>query len=169
MLTTIAIEAPRQPEIEALLELSADYAQSLYPPESNFLLGVAELERPGVSFYAARDESGRVQGIGALVPLDGDTAELKRMFVHPGARGRGVAGLMPAPPGSGNSDWKPGRSTRPRSASTGGTGIGKLRSSASTSARNSVCASRRAWRRRIPVPEWSPDAAGTARVASLPG
>jgi putative acetyltransferase len=94
MLTTIAIEAPRQPEIEALLELSADYAQSLYPPESNFLLGVAELERPGVSFYAARDESGRVQGIGALVPLDGDTAELKRMFVHPGARGRGVAGLL---------------------------------------------------------------------------
>jgi putative acetyltransferase len=91
---TIAIERPRQPEIEALLGLSAEFAQSLYPPESNFLLGVDELERPGVSFYAARDESGSVQGIGALVPLGRGTAELKRMFVHPDVRGRGVAGLL---------------------------------------------------------------------------
>jgi len=94
MRTTIAIESPRQTEIEALMGLSAEYAQSLYPPESNFLLGVDELELPGVSFYAARDESGRPLGIAALVPLPGDTAELKRMFVHPDARGRGVAAAL---------------------------------------------------------------------------
>ena len=91
MRTIIAIESPRQAEIEALLELSA---QSLYPPESNVLLSVDELEHPGVSLYASRDEAGRALGIAALVPLPGDTAELKRMFVHPDARGRGVAAAL---------------------------------------------------------------------------
>lgn len=94
MRTIIAVESPRQAEIDALLGLSAEHAQSLYPPESNFLLGVDELEQPGVSFYAARDEAGRALGIAALVPLAGDTAELKRMFVHPDARGRGVAAAL---------------------------------------------------------------------------
>jgi putative acetyltransferase len=46
MLATIAIESPRQAEIDALLRLSAEYAQSLYPPESNILLSVAEPTRP---------------------------------------------------------------------------------------------------------------------------
>ena len=91
MRTTIAIESPREPGIGALLRQSARYAQSLYPPESNFLLGVDELELPAVSFYAARDESGLALGIAALVSQGDDTAELKRMFVDPGARGRGIA------------------------------------------------------------------------------
>jgi len=95
MRTIIAHESPRQADIEALLALSAQDAQSLYPPESNFLLGVDELEQPGVRFYAARDEFGRALGIAALVPLasslPGDTAELKRLFVHPDGRGAGVA------------------------------------------------------------------------------
>src|SRR5512141_3441608 len=94
MRTTIAVESPRQHDIEALLGLSAEYARSLYPPESNFLLGVDELEQPGVSFYTARDESGRALGIAALVPLPAGTAELKRMFVHPDGRGQGVAAAL---------------------------------------------------------------------------
>ncbi len=94
MLTTIAIESPRQAGIGALLRQSAEYAQSLYPPESNFLLGVAELELPGVTFYAARDESGRAVGIAARVDQGDGVAELKRMFVDPGARGQGIAGRL---------------------------------------------------------------------------
>lgn len=94
MRTTIAIESPRQTDIESLLGLSAQFAQALYPPESNFLLGVDELEQPGVSLYAARSESGRALGIAALVPLPGEMAELKRMFVHPDGRGAGVAGAL---------------------------------------------------------------------------
>ncbi len=94
MRTTIAIESPRHHDIEALLGLSAEYAESLYPPESNFLLGVDELEQPGVIFYAARDETGRALGIAALVPSPGDTAELKRMFVHPEGRGRGLGAAL---------------------------------------------------------------------------
>ena len=34
IVTTIAIESPRQPEIEAMLRESDDYALSLYPPDS---------------------------------------------------------------------------------------------------------------------------------------
>ena len=103
---TIAIESPRQPEVERLLDASSAYAQSLYPPESNFLLDLAALERPEVSFYVARD-AGRAAGIAALVvehtghttdhqgTANGDPAgELKRMFVDPAARGRGVAGSL---------------------------------------------------------------------------
>lgn len=91
---TIAIEPPRQAEIEAMLGLAAEFAAALYPPESNFLLGVDELEHPGVTFYVARDESGSAMGIAALAPLSAATAELKSLFVHPDARGRGVAGLL---------------------------------------------------------------------------
>ncbi|HSP53577.1 MAG TPA: GNAT family N-acetyltransferase [Cryobacterium sp.] len=98
MLTSITIESPRQPEITELLRMSGEYAQSLYPPESNFLLSVDELERPGVAVYVARDATARALGIAALVGGTGDetasTAELKRMFVHPDARGRGVAGRL---------------------------------------------------------------------------
>ena len=100
MLMTIAIESPRQPEIAELLRLSGEYAQSLYPPESNFLLGVEALAQPGVALYVARDATARALGIAALVGGAGtgdgipSTAELKRMFVHPDARGRGVAGRL---------------------------------------------------------------------------
>ena len=41
-------------------------------------------------FVIARDESGAV-GCGALRQLDEHSAEIKRMFVRPDARGRGVA------------------------------------------------------------------------------
>ena len=96
MLTTITIESPRQPEIAELLRLSSEYAQSLYPPESNFLLNVDELDQPGVSVYVARDSTARALGIAALVggTAAAENAELKRMFVHPDARGRGVAGRL---------------------------------------------------------------------------
>lgn len=97
---TIAVEPPRQPEVERLLDGSSAYAQSLYPPESNFLLDIATLERPEVTFYVARDGD-RAVGIAALVTeteaaTDASAArgELKRMFVDPSARGRGVAGAL---------------------------------------------------------------------------
>lgn len=99
---TIAIEQPRQPQLIALLEQSSAYARSLgYPPESNFLLDIEDLEKPDVDVYVARDTSGAPLGIVALVVLDpqrhgsrpGD-AELKRMFVSDSARGLGVAGAL---------------------------------------------------------------------------
>lgn len=91
---TVSIEPPRQPEVELLLDGSTAFAQSLYPPESNFLLDIATLERPEVAFYVARDGT-RAVGIAALVAeADAAHGELKRMFVDPAARGRGVAGAL---------------------------------------------------------------------------
>lgn len=91
----IAVEAPRQAEVESLLRQSTEYATSLpYPPESNFLLSIDELEGRGVSFYVARNEHGRAYGTAALVDLSPNTAELKRMFVHADARGHGIGAAL---------------------------------------------------------------------------
>jgi GNAT superfamily N-acetyltransferase len=42
----------------------------------------------------ARDAAGTAVGCGALRALGGDVAEVKRMYVVPGARGRGVSKLV---------------------------------------------------------------------------
>lgn len=67
MALTITIESPHQPEVETLVGLSAEFADALYPPETNFLLGVEKLARPNVSVYLARDDSARALGLAALV------------------------------------------------------------------------------------------------------
>jgi putative acetyltransferase len=88
---TIAVENPRQDGIARLLRLGTAFAESLYPPESTFLLDVEDLDRPWIAVYVARDEGGHAIGMAALVPWGVAVTELKRMFVHPNARGRGVA------------------------------------------------------------------------------
>ena len=101
MSISITPEPARQAELIELMEAGAAYAQSLYPPEENFLLDVEELEVPGIVVYVARNDSGRALGMVALVPLTdaasgtgtpGEVeAEVKRMFVHPDGRGQGIA------------------------------------------------------------------------------
>lgn len=91
MTLKIAIESPRTPEIETLLRLGDEFAFSLYPADSCYLLDVGELEQPGVTVFVGRDEHGRALGMAALVERADGTAELKRMFVHEDARGRGLA------------------------------------------------------------------------------
>ncbi|WP_037082361.1 GNAT family N-acetyltransferase [Neorhizobium vignae] len=86
MTVVIAIEPPRQAEVMRLLELSDAYAASLYPAESNHMVDVATLEKPGVSFFVARRE-GTVLGCSALVAAEDGTGEIKRMFVAEAARG----------------------------------------------------------------------------------
>ncbi|MGG6897066.1 GNAT family N-acetyltransferase [Rhizobium sp. BR 315] len=86
----IAVESPRQDGVIRLLEMSDAYAESLYPPQSNHMLDLASLEKPGVTFWVARIE-GDIIGCCALVEAGDGTAEIKRMFVDPAARGRSVA------------------------------------------------------------------------------
>jgi len=86
MAVEIAVEPPRQPEILRLLDLSDAYAASLYPAESNHLVDVPMLEKPSVVFLVARKEAA-VVGCCALVEAADGTAEIKRMFVDPNARG----------------------------------------------------------------------------------
>jgi putative acetyltransferase len=86
----IAIEDPAQPEIVDLLRDGEEHSAKLYPAESNHHLPVDALRSSNVRFFVARDRSGRAVGTGALV-LFGPWAELKRMWVVPDARGRGVS------------------------------------------------------------------------------
>jgi putative acetyltransferase len=84
----LTVEDPDQPQVRELLAASDALMASLYPPASNHLLEIDALKRPEVTFVVAR-ESGRALGCGALVKSAG-WAELKRMFVSPCARGRGI-------------------------------------------------------------------------------
>jgi putative acetyltransferase len=112
---TITIEPPRQSEVLDLLRQSDEYAFALYPADSCYLLNIDDLEAPTVSVFVARlgDVAGSsapaatstapaapagpaapaapAVGIAALALRADSTAELKRVFVAPSARGRGVA------------------------------------------------------------------------------
>jgi putative acetyltransferase len=82
-------ESPDRPEVRVLLARLDEYLQRLYPPESNHLLGIDELLKPDIRFFVAR-RGGRAFGCGAL-KLEADrTAEVKRVYVDPAARGLGA-------------------------------------------------------------------------------
>jgi putative acetyltransferase len=92
----ITPESPDQPEVIALIAELDAYQDTLYPPESRHALDLESLKRPEVLFFVARDAERRAVGCGAVV-LKADYGELKRMYVSPGARGRGIArGLLAA-------------------------------------------------------------------------
>ena len=93
MFVTITLETPRQPEIIRLLDMSDAYAASLYPSESNHLVDLSTLEQPSVSFFIARND-GVAVGCAALVEAGDGTAEIKRMFVDPEARGLRIASSL---------------------------------------------------------------------------
>jgi putative acetyltransferase len=89
----IALERPDQPEIIALIDELDAFQKPLYPPESHHGIDMSALTAPGVLFAVARDEHGRACGCGAVV-LMADHGELKRMFVPPARRGRGLGGAL---------------------------------------------------------------------------
>src|SRR5262245_5275274 len=64
------------------------YLNSLYPPESNYLLDIETLMQPSIQFVLAFTD-GEAVGCGA-VWLKEDYAEVKRMYVKPKCRGMGI-------------------------------------------------------------------------------
>ncbi len=93
---------PRDPDVSALIAQLDEYTQSLYPPESNYLDSVDELKGWRVLVLGAFDcsEAGepRLLGCGAVKQSGEGTGqraftaygELKRIFVLPEGRGKGV-------------------------------------------------------------------------------
>ena len=78
-------------------ELERELSQH-YPPEQRHGLSLEKLFQPGVLFFVARikeEGSGTpvAAGCGGIALVDG-FAELKRMYVRPAFRGRGVAGAI---------------------------------------------------------------------------
>jgi putative acetyltransferase len=89
----IALEHPDRSDIIALIEALDAFQAPLYPVESHHGIDMAALAAPGVLFAVARDEAGRASGCAALV-LDEGYGELKRMFVPPESRGRGLGAAL---------------------------------------------------------------------------
>lgn len=85
---SVAIEPARQPDVEKLLRLGEEFALSLYPPQSCYLLDVGELEHADVTVFVARVD-GEASGMAALVDKHDGSAELKRLFIDDAARGSG--------------------------------------------------------------------------------
>jgi putative acetyltransferase len=88
-LLTIGQEDPRQPEILELFDHSDSYAASLYPAEGRYPVDTDYLAGPAVRFFVARNGAAAV-GCGAIVIAPDGTAEIKRVVVHPEARGLGI-------------------------------------------------------------------------------
>jgi putative acetyltransferase len=89
----VSRETPRQPDVVTLIRQSDVLMQSLYPAESNHLVDIDSLAGPHVHFFVAR-ENGRALGCGAFVLGVNRQAEMKRVFVDPAARGKGIARMI---------------------------------------------------------------------------
>jgi putative acetyltransferase len=88
----IRAERPDHPQVTALLAALDDYLGTLYAPAENHILSVDELLAPGITFLAAwRGE--RAVGCGAMRRQPG-YGEIKRMYVHPDARGERIGERM---------------------------------------------------------------------------
>jgi putative acetyltransferase len=85
----IRLESPDQPQVLLLIEELDGYQRPLYPVESDHGIDLSALKRPDVLFAVARSDEGTAVGCGAIV-LGPEYGEIKRMFVSPSVRGRGV-------------------------------------------------------------------------------
>lgn len=83
---------PAQADVHALIAAADAFYAGLYPPESNHLESVDDLTAPGVLFVGCRVD-GELAACGAARRRhdDGCYAEIKRVFVLPKFRGRGLS------------------------------------------------------------------------------
>ena len=90
---TIGQESPWADGVSSLIELLDDYLFARYPAEARHILDLNQLAQPSIVLLIARVD-GVAIGCGAvrfMVDADPPYAEIKRMFVHPDYRGRGIA------------------------------------------------------------------------------
>src|SRR5437660_12456030 len=82
---TIKPTDPASAEAARLIDQLDSYLAALYPAESNHLLSIEALQKPGVTFFIATVD-GAAAGCGAFVRCVG-YAEVKRMYVARSFRG----------------------------------------------------------------------------------
>jgi len=80
---------PTTPPVTELLAALDAYQSALYPPASVHLLPAADLAASDAAFLGVF-AGGQLVGCGGYVHDGDESGELKRMFVHPAARGRGI-------------------------------------------------------------------------------
>jgi GNAT superfamily N-acetyltransferase len=85
-------EPPDGPAAQALFAAYMDLVRERlgprFEPTEDIFATVSDFEGPGAAFLVLYDD-GEAVGCGALRPAGPGTAEIKRMFVAAGARGRG--------------------------------------------------------------------------------
>jgi GNAT superfamily N-acetyltransferase len=89
---TVAIEPFDSPEARRLVGALDAELSILYRPDQRFGPNLkAEHLSPGLGTFLLARTDGRAIGCGALRRVDADSGEVKRMYVEPEMRGRGVA------------------------------------------------------------------------------
>lgn len=89
---TVRLDDPNAPDARALLEAAHELTQSLFPEKPPRAPSIAPLTAPEARFFTARRD-GHAVGCCALIMHRG-FAEIKRMYVAPGARGQGIAARL---------------------------------------------------------------------------
>jgi ribosomal protein S18 acetylase RimI-like enzyme len=92
-MTTIASDSPNSPDAIQLVAELETHLSALYPAESRHGFSVARLVSEGVSFFLVRCE-GQPAGCVGIHFVDSEYAEIKRMYVRPAFRGRGLGRLL---------------------------------------------------------------------------
>jgi GNAT superfamily N-acetyltransferase len=80
------------PDVTALADAQQAEMRDLYEGEADIgpAREAAMFVEPDGAFLVVRDDAGRAVGCGGVCRFDDTRAELKRMYVAPGARGRGL-------------------------------------------------------------------------------
>jgi GNAT superfamily N-acetyltransferase len=92
MTITIAPEPFGSAEARRLIEALDAHLASRYTPEQRFGPNLKPAQiAPGLGTFIVARMDGRAVGCGAVRLLDPTTVEVKRMYVEPEMRGRGVA------------------------------------------------------------------------------
>lgn len=86
---TVEMTTPNRPDVITMINELDHYLGQLYPAESNHLLDISALMQPNIRFLVASHQNETV-GCGAI-RVQEDYAEIKRMYVKPSARGKGIA------------------------------------------------------------------------------
>lgn len=90
----ITLTARPDDDVRQLVGELDDELGALYPPEQRHGLDMDAIFAPHIRFFLVHRD-GTAVGCGG-VALFGDFAEVKRMYVRPGARGQGVADAIMA-------------------------------------------------------------------------
>jgi GNAT superfamily N-acetyltransferase len=81
-------------EARSLVAAYVDEIATTFPsgfnPDASVSADPAELSPPNGVFLVVRDATGQAVGCGGVKLLDPATAEVKRMWLHPSTRGRGM-------------------------------------------------------------------------------
>ena len=88
---TLAVEPFESDDAQRLVRALDEHLSSLYLPEQRFGPNLKPAQvAPGLGTFVVARGDGNAIGCGALRRLDATTGEVKRMYVAPDVRGRGV-------------------------------------------------------------------------------